>query len=261
MKFVIETSGSTGSAKKVVVDEQAYLGMAEVDCIDLGITSKSVVAMDRGGTAGWLNFYRAKVSGARLAIYPGADKHSLRLWISEQKITHLNTLATTFRWLASGLYKFPTVESLEIGGEVVDWADVPIARNAFPNAELYNRYATSEARIICRKHVNRDETAEGRMAVGKPVKGVSVAVVESSGGEIIVDSPYMSDGYYQDDELTAAKFKQGWYYTADVGRWLSNGELMVHGRRDFAVRPHSFSADGYLHQRNMASALQGGEVK
>lgn len=257
MKFIIETSASTGSFKQVIVDERAYLMMAEVDCADLDITDKAIVAMDRGGTAGWLNYYRAKISGAQLAIYPGSEKASMRQWINQQGITHLNTLATTFRWLAAGIYKFPAVECLEIGGEMVDWADADLARVVFPNAVLFNRYAASEARIICRKRVGSNETGQGRMPVGQPVKGVSVAI-DNATKEIWVSSPYLSEGYYNDPELTAAKFRDGWYHTGDLGKWLPNGELMHGGRMDFGELLESVASESTRDERLAKWTLAGG---
>jgi len=76
-----------------------------------------------------------------------------------------------------------------------------------------------------------------------------------------VCSPYLSDGYYDDPELTAAKFRNGQYHTGDLGYWLPNGELM-HCNRNFQGEVRDkFDAERYLHERNMASAMMGGEVK
>ena len=232
MKFIIETSGSSGPPKSVIVDESTWAAMAEVDVVDLEIDSTSVIAVDRMATA-ILKMFQAKASGSRLAFYPGHEKASMREWIQEQFITHLSTIATTFRWLASGIYKFPSVKVVEIGGEMVDWDDVRLCRERFPNAVFINRYAAVEARIICRKRVERDEPlGTGRMPVGLPVAGVDVWTVpiDRLVGEIVVKSSYLSDGYYNNPELTAAKFKDGCYYTGDKGHWLNNGELMLDGR-------------------------------
>ncbi len=229
MDFIISTSGTTGAPKAVIYSEKALFEVAEMDMIDLDLTPKSVIGADRFGPSGIRRIFDARVSGASLCFYLGHEKQSLRGWIKERRLSHLSLLATTTRWLASGIDKFPTVEVLEIGGEMVDWADIPIARDVFPNAKIFNRYATSETQIICRKLIASDETGEGRCPVGKPVRGVSVEI-DAPGGEIKVRSPMICSGYFNDPELTAIKFRDGWYYTGDLGHFLPNGDLMHLGR-------------------------------
>ncbi len=235
MQFIVETSGSTGSAKRVLIDEESCLALAETEVSDLGINKNSIVMIDSWKTGGLQRVFWARVSGCRLAVFPGHEKASMREWITENRITHLATIATRFRWLASGIYRFPAVKVLEIGGEMVDWADVVAARKVFPNAVFFNRYSCSEARVIARKRVEHDDPIGlGRMPVGKPIKGVEIQIIDGPMGEIAVKSPYMSLGYYDDPELTAAKFKNGWYHTGDYGHFLPDGDLMHDGRKDFA---------------------------
>lgn len=48
-------------------------------------------------------------------------------------------------------------------------------------------------------------------------------------GEIITRGPSICAGYYQEPELTAAAFKDGWLHTGDLG-YLVNGEVFICGR-------------------------------
>lgn len=271
MLIIGDTSATTGASKRVVMSESSLLAMAETDVADLGITPRSVIAIDRWNIPGIQKMYWARVSGAKVAIYPGHEKISLRHFLLEQKVTHLSTLWTTVRWLCGGLYKFPLIEVVEGGGEMGDWRDVELARQCFPNATIINRYATMETRVICRKHIGSKESGvrsqeSGRLPVGWPVR--EVEIVSPAAGqedEIVVRSPYLSDGYYNDPELTAVKFRNGSYYTGDIGYWLPNGELMHCVRMEMQVRSKesvvSSDAESYLHERNLKSALMGGEVK
>jgi Acyl-CoA synthetases (AMP-forming)/AMP-acid ligases II len=230
MLYVDQTSGTTGPSKGVILDEAVFLAMAEVECADLEISSRSVVLIDRWGSPGWQKVCWARVSGCRLSIYPGREKASLREWIRHKEVTHVSVQATTFRYIVSGLYRFDNVKVIDVGGDMVDWGDARQSREYFPNAVFFNRYSITETRPVCRKRVERDQpTGEGRMPVGLPVKGVSVAIDDNT-QEILVSSPYMAEGYYNDPELTATKFVNGWYHTGDKGHWLPNGELMHEGR-------------------------------
>ena len=48
-------------------------------------------------------------------------------------------------------------------------------------------------------------------------------------GEILVRGRYVFDGYYLNDEATAAAFSDGWFRTGDTG-FMLDGELFVCGR-------------------------------
>lgn len=271
MEFIFDTSGTTGGAKQVVMSEKAMLAQAETDVIDLGITSKSVVNMDRWQIGAYRKLFWARLTGCRLAFYPGEEKISMRDWILAEQITHLNLLATTLRWLCDGIYTFPSVDILEVGGEMVDWDDVRLTRERFPFARFFNRYATTEADVICRKLIRRGQPlGEGRLPVGTPLRGVEVLIVNDDGqsvprgkmGEIIVNSPYMGSGYYNNPELTKARFRDEYYFTGDFGYWLDNGELMHCGRRAMQNDMRDeFNERDSTWEINRLSALHGGEVK
>jgi acyl-coenzyme A synthetase/AMP-(fatty) acid ligase len=230
MLTVGSTSGTTGDKKRVIVDSEGELYRAKAEAKALGIGPGSRLAKDRQGIAGWHQTLIAAVSGATLVEWPGPEKRSLRIWLNDERITHLHTLATTFRWLCQGLYTFPTIQHVDIGGEMVNWADFELFKKCFGvNCTFSNRYATAETWTVSRKYLSHDQpSGEGRMPVGKPCDGVEVCI---EGGEIVVKSPSMGLGYYDNPELTAAKFRDGWYYTGDKGYWLDNGELMHEGRR------------------------------
>ena len=262
--YLESTSGTTGAGKTVMISHAAAIAQADTDISDLGIGPQTRTGSHRWGMAAWRQMLLTLLGGGTLCVFPGPKNVSLRVWVNEQGITYFPTLATTYRWLVQGIFTFPSVKVVDVGGEMVRWGDVELYKLCFPNGSFINRFTASEAQVICRKRVERDDPiGEGRMPVGKPVKGVKIwaGPSESKPDEIRVRSPYMAEGYYDDPELTAAKFRDGWYHTGDLGYWLPNGELM-HCNRDFQGEVRDkFDAERYLHERNMASAMMGGEVK
>lgn len=83
-----------------------------------------------------------------------------------------------------------------------------------------------------------DESATQELVnCGGVFPGHEIAIVDDQGnrlgdrqvGQIIAKGPSITSGYYQEPELTAAAFKDGWLHTGDLG-YMVDGELYVCGR-------------------------------
>lgn len=89
---------------------------------------------------------------------------------------------------------------------------------------LKNVYGSTEAGIVA---MHRD----GRIryeSVGSAVPGCEIRIAED--GEIVVRSPMVFAGYYQDPEATRARFRDGWYATGDAGHLDDDGHLVYWDR-------------------------------
>lgn len=89
-----------------------------------------------------------------------------------------------------------------------------------------------------------------QVPVGRPVPGVRVFLEDESGqpagvsGEIVIESDFLSTGYWGDPELTAACFSDvrdgaqvmRRYRSGDRARYLPDGQLLFLGRRDDQVK-------------------------
>lgn len=58
------------------------------------------------------------------------------------------------------------------------------------------------------------------------------AVESGTVGEIWVSGDWLFDGYYERDDLTAQRTRDGWYQTGDLGQLSADGDLFVVGRTD-----------------------------
>lgn len=70
-------------------------------------------------------------------------------------------------------------------------------------------------------------------SVGYPLPSVQVRLAEDQ--EILVKGPNVVDGYYNRPDETAARFKDGWYYTDDLGHFDEKGRLYIKGRKKFLI--------------------------
>lgn len=80
----------------------------------------------------------------------------------------------------------------------------------------------------------------GGATVGRSTAGTRVKVVNAVGsevpfgesGEILARTTGMAFGYLDDPYLTALRFRDGWFWTGDIGLVGADGTLVVAGRRD-----------------------------
>ncbi len=72
-------------------------------------------------------------------------------------------------------------------------------------------------------------------SVGIPVPGLEVLIdkenPEDTIGEIVVRGDNVMQGYYMDEEATAAVLEDGWFYTGDYGYIDEDGYIYITGRK------------------------------
>ena len=78
---------------------------------------------------------------------------------------------------------------------------------------------------------------------GIPAPETYIKVVNEAGeplineiGEIVIKSPSLSNGYFNDEESTRKSFRGGWFYTGDLGMYDENGFLYYMGRKKYAFK-------------------------
>ncbi|MGH7904690.1 MAG: class I adenylate-forming enzyme family protein [Candidatus Dormibacteraceae bacterium] len=136
---------------------------------------------------------------------------------------------SSLRILSSGASPLPPEVAVEIEGRI-------------PGVEVREGYGCTESASII------SATRPGRRrlgAVGEPVPGLEVRIIDESGGEvppgepgeICVRSPGVMLGYWRAPEATAAAVADGWLRTGDIGRQDGDGFLRVIDRKkDLIIR-------------------------
>jgi O-succinylbenzoic acid--CoA ligase len=95
------------------------------------------------------------------------------------------------------------------------------------------RAQAAEAGIRAVATYGSAETAGGCVYDGLPLDGVAVAIgVE---GRVRIGGPTLFERYDGDPALTAESLVDGWFLTADAGRFDEDGRLQVLGRLDDMV--------------------------
>ncbi|MDZ4835946.1 MAG: class I adenylate-forming enzyme family protein [Candidatus Melainabacteria bacterium] len=96
---------------------------------------------------------------------------------------------------------------------------------------LNNGYGSTESKIIA---LNLDGPVE---SIGKPVRSVKVEIINEKGeklpqgseGEIVIQSPHLMRGYFNQPEKTAEVLSDEGYKTGDIG-YVKDGYIYISGR-------------------------------
>lgn len=102
---------------------------------------------------------------------------------------------------------------------------------------LYVRYASTESGAISMAGPGEHDEAE---SVGRPLPGVELQIVgrddrplpSGETGRIRLRAPGVATGYLDGGEQAASRFRDGWFWSGDVGMLRPDGSLIVQGRQD-----------------------------
>lgn len=71
-------------------------------------------------------------------------------------------------------------------------------------------------------------------SVGVPLPRVEVRIAEDQ--EVLVSSPSVFSGYFEDPEATSQALRDGWFHTGDAGYLDEDGQLVIIGRKAEIMR-------------------------
>lgn len=252
------TSGSTGRPKGIVRSHRRLLSSARSTinlahfCPDdrlLALTKLRFGARD---------LLRCLLSGASLFPFD-FEKESMVSFIrllAQEKITCYESVPTIFRYLVGQLHEqdaFPFLRFIQLGGDLLYRSDLESYRKYFSDeCILMNRLSAGEMGNLCVFYVNKTtDISTSIVPVGFAVEGKKVLLLDDQRnevgvgnvGEIAVSSRYLSNGYWNNSELTGKKFistnpdtGERLYLSGDLGRMLPDGCLIYVGRKDDQVK-------------------------
>jgi acyl-CoA synthetase (AMP-forming)/AMP-acid ligase II len=103
----------------------------------------------------------------------------------------------------------------------------------FPDCAVRIYYGSTEvgsAAALADADVLRKPGSVGRASVSVDLR------LAPEDGEILVRSPFLADGYFDDPEATAAAIDEGWFRTGDLGSFDDEGYLSIVGRKKELLR-------------------------
>ncbi len=202
--------------------------------------------------------FSALLNGASLLPYDIKKNGLTDLadFLTREGITIYHSVPSTFRNFASLLKTengFPSLRFIILGGETVLRKDIDLFKKHFSSTCTFEIILGGTEFQIIRSHmISKNTPITGSVVpVGYPIKDKLIRLLDEAGvevpigniGEIVVESKFISPGYWRQPELTRTAFapvpgqeEEIQYHTGDLGRMRSDGCLEHLGRKDRQVK-------------------------
>ncbi|SHI03468.1 non-ribosomal peptide synthase domain TIGR01720/amino acid adenylation domain-containing protein [Chryseolinea serpens] len=262
--YILYTSGSQGKPKGVMVEHRSLVNIAAgwrsayaLDQFPVRLLQMASMAFDvyLGDLA------RALLNGGRLVICPAETRlvpEILYDLMQRERITIFEStpalIFPLFRYIEENGRDIAFLKLLILGSDVVHMEDFVWLREKFGNStRILNGYGTTETTIdscFYEDHDTFSAQCSGVVPIGKPFGNNTLYVLDREGrmappgakGELYIGGPGVARGYWNNPDLTAARFviqpqlNQRLYRTGDLARWLPSGNLLFMGRNDNQVK-------------------------
>jgi tyrocidine synthetase-3 len=263
LAYIMCTSGSTGQPKGVMQTHENVLYYIRnwKQRLSIDTNDRLTLFASFSHDASVLDMFGAILSGATL--YPVDVKSrvhvgDLAAFLVKERITIWHSVPSLFAYFVQTLderHEFKGLRFVLLGGEALREYEIKMCRRYFPHSTLVNVYGQTESSADSLWFLPAGEPFH-KIVIGEPFDRTEIFLVDEEGdeadpleiGEIVVTSPHLSPGYWQDPELTERTFTGDnhsgrLYWTGDLGRRLLNGDIEFLGRKDWQVKIRGFRVE------------------
>ncbi|KAE8419880.1 hypothetical protein BDV36DRAFT_293772 [Aspergillus pseudocaelatus] len=257
--YVVFTSGTTGNPKGAAITHANFTSAIKHQNKYLNFKPTARVAgfCSYAFDVSWSDFIHTLAAGACLCIPSEHDrKHDFIGYMIKNEVTFVHLTPSVAAIL--DLDKVPTLDTVALIGEVVDFDKLPQLRNI---ETTIITYGPAECTVTTTGVINNGGTTKATIGwalgsttwIADPNKDALTPV--GLVGELLLEGPLVGAGYLNNPEKTAAAFIEDpiWllrggarvegrrgrlYRTGDLVRYTPDGELIYLGRKDTQVKIH-----------------------
>ncbi|WP_317988543.1 o-succinylbenzoate--CoA ligase [Haloprofundus salilacus] len=238
--LVLFTSGTTGDPKAVVLEMGNVLSSAVASAFHLGISpdDRWLVPLSLYHMGGIGPILRGPLYGITVVLREEYEPGSTADDVGQYDITCVSLVPTMLTQMLDT--RGTLADSLRVvllGGAPAPRSLVKRCRDySVPVHPTYGMTETASQIATARPQ----EAFDNPGTVGRPLYWTQLTVVNEDGaelppnevGELVVDGPTVSPGYYDDEEATEAAFGPNGLHTGDVGYRDEEGRVYVLNRLD-----------------------------
>ncbi|OII10617.1 o-succinylbenzoate--CoA ligase [Curtobacterium sp. MCBA15_009] len=229
--LVVETSGSTGTGKRVALSSEALLAGAAAADAALGGPGGWVLALPTHYIAGLNVLTRSITAGTEPAVVPPGHFDAAAFADAADRL--VTGPAAPRRYTSLVPVQLARVLDDERATAALAGFDAVLVGGQATPAALRERALGVGVRVVTT--YGASETSGGCVYDGTPLGTVRTALDD---GELLLSGPMLAEGYLDDDRRTAAAFVERdnarWYRTGDAAT-LDDGRVQVLGRLDDVV--------------------------
>jgi amino acid adenylation domain-containing protein len=245
LAYVMFTSGTTGAPKGVKITAGAvahYVACMGERC-PLEPGDRASQFYDLTFDVSVHDIFVTLGSGAALHVVPKADLMAPVRFIRDERITVWSSVPSVIaftrkmRLLRPGI--FPDLRLSIFIGEPLPVESARAWRAAAPNGVVENHYGPTEGTVAFTAERFSDDApritpSRGTVSIGRPHPGLHAGIVDGSGlrfvepgeaGELVLSGPQLAEGYLDDPDLTAHRFRTIEHPAHGSGRWYHTGDL------------------------------------
>jgi acyl-CoA synthetase (AMP-forming)/AMP-acid ligase II len=247
---IIYTSGTTGKPKGVMLSHENIMANARsiVEYLRLREDDKVMVVLPFCYSYGKSLFTTHLLAGGTVVLensfmYPNVVFDTM----VKEEVTGFAGVPSTFAIMLNRSnfrnYRFPKLRYMTQAGGAMPPQHARQLTQLLPETKIYIMYGQTEATARL-TYLEPDELQKRSGSIGKPIPGVEIEVVQSTGtpaaagqeGEIVARGKNIMAGYWNDPEETKKVLKEGRLYTGDLGRMDEDGFLYIVGRRSDIIK-------------------------
>ena len=246
LRQIMSSSGTTGTPKLTQASYYPSMFIYRTLAARFHMDTKDVVLIISPGGPGGVVAMPALISGTKIVYMERFDAESALELAAREKATILAGTATQF-------IKMAEVDDIKRRFDLSSLRLVTNAAASLPpeivqrierqfGVRVMNIFGTTDAGVPACTSLDDPPELTVRTA-GKAFPGVEFRILDDEGkdlptgemGEIIWRGPCMYNGYYRNPSLNRTKYKDGWYFSGDMGALDRDGYLTIGVRKDYTI--------------------------